>query len=128
MDYDELEKLNKEFAKETIEIMKDFNEVYKKWFNKSPRTTILIMMQLPINVLSQSIENMSDNLHSKCFPELPNMMYRFMNPFKLLKEKWGKISDKEFMKEYAEIYQSQFEDWFPSEQEKEQFKKWYKKK
>ena len=126
MDYEELEKLNKEFAQESYQIMQDFNEVFMKWFKKSPRTAIVIMIQFPINVLGMSINKIPENFHSKCFPELPDMMYRFMNPFITIREKWGKIPDKEFMEEYSKIYQAQFDDWFPSEEEKDKFNKWFK--
>ena len=121
----DLEKLNAQFAKEAEELSKDFNKLFKKWFLKSPRLTMIMSAHLPINLIMHMI---SENLPVyEVFPELPDMFIRFVAPFIKLRKKWGKIPGSEFQKEYQELYESQFKDWIPNDEERQNFKDWFER-
>jgi hypothetical protein len=125
MDYAELETLNKEFAEQTKQMIEEFAELYQKWMKKDARTTLVHLGSLPINMLMTLMTN-GDNHVSKVFPELPDMYERYFMPFQVLKDKWGVIPDSKFVEEYGKVYQSQFTAFFPDEQEKKNFERWYK--
>jgi hypothetical protein len=123
MDYEELKKLNIEFAEQTNEMTQEFVGIFRKWMKKNPSLTIVNSIHLPLNILINLIDT-ADDLGSKALPELPDVFKRFLMPFIILKTSWGKIPDKKFIKEYERIYQSQFGEFFPEEELKELFKKW----
>lgn len=126
MEYETLEKLNKEFAENSIKLNKEFSALFGKWLKKDPRLTAVMAFQLPINVLFTMMKKAEDGLLEKVFPELPDMMERFLNPFMQLKDDWGKIKSKEFINKYKELYEKQFDSWFPNKEDKTNFEEWYK--
>ncbi len=123
MDYDDLAKLSKEFAKETQEFMDEFMELHNKWMKKSPITTTIMTLHMPMNVILNLIR-LFDKF-PELVPEMPQMFIRMAAPFVKLKDKWGKIPNEQFIKEFGEIYLSRFDSWFENEEKKEAFKKWY---
>lgn len=125
MNFEHLEELNKEFASELSEIQKEFNEVFQKWIKKAPRTCIVSILSLPLGIIFTLMQQ-KDGVIEGIFPELPDVWERYLSPWILLKEKWGKISSEQFMKEYGDLYESQFKAWFLSNEEKEAFHKWYR--
>ena len=125
MNFEELAVLNKELAEQSKAINKDFFEIFKKWVEKSPKVTLINMMNLPINMFLCSASECDNNETSELFPELPFVYMRMIRPFVKLRNEWGKIPDKEFCKIYVEIYESQFDEWLPSDEDKESFKKWF---
>lgn len=126
MDYKKVEALNKVFAQESKEFNDDFFVLLKKWIKKSPRMCIIMSIHLPINIIMKSIAN-DDKMHV-IFTDLPDMFIRFVAPFIKLRTKWGKISGKQFSEEYHQLYESQFDEFFPTEEEKENFKNWFEGK
>ena len=66
-----------------------------------------------------------ENQFPKCIEDLPEVFERFVNPFVKLKSKWGKVSSKDFVKLYREEYEKQFNRIFHSQEEKENFQKWF---
>ena len=123
MDHKKLEELNKKFARESEELQFEFAALFRKWMKKSPRITAINAFNLPINLFLNVIADFED-IH-EIFPELPMVYMRMVYPFTKLRKDWGKIPNKEFVKKYSELYESQFNDWFQSEEDKENFKKWF---
>jgi hypothetical protein len=125
MDYDQLSELNKEFAAETIAMLKDFTDVFYKWRKKSPRMAMVNAIHLPLNIIMQLIQRDTNHTFCKAVPELPDMFIRFMMPFTKLRKKWRKVSGVEFCKLYGELHGKQFDDWFVTPEQKETFKEWF---
>lgn len=125
MNKTDLEKLNKEYADQTKLMSHEFIEIFEKWLERNPRLAIVNGVHLPLHITINLIKRSSAPI-SVLFPELPDMFIRFMKPFEILRDKWGKMPDKEFIEQYTKIYESQFDEWFPSEKEKENFEKWFK--
>ncbi len=123
MDYEQLEKLNKKFAEESKEFQKEFAKLFRKWMKKSPRMTAVNAFHLPINLFLNVIADVKGV--EEIFPELPLVYMRMIYPFTKLRKEWGKIPSKEFVKRYTELYESQFNDKFDSEEDRENFKKWF---
>ena len=123
MDQEKMKKLNADFAEKSELLTKEFHGLFKKWMKKNPRLTMLMALNMPINALINICTEFEES--SKIFPDLPDVFFRMINPFIILKEKWGKVSNKEFFQEYIKIYESQFEDFFIDEEMKENFKKWH---
>lgn len=123
MDHETLEKLNKKFAKESVEFQNEFSDLFRKWLNKSPRLTAINALNLPINLFLNVIAEFEDS--KEIFPDLPMVYMRMIYPFTKLRKEWGKIPGKEFVKRYSELYESQFNDGFDSEEDRENFKKWF---
>ncbi len=124
MEYEQLKRLNKTFAQETIEFNNDFFKLHRKWFKKSPRMTMVMSIHLPINMIMSMIGESEIPVH-ELFPELPDMFIRFVAPFIKLREKWGKIPGDEFAEEYQKLYESQFNKVFETDEDKEKFQKWF---
>lgn len=124
MKYEHLEQLNKEFAKKSAQINKEFSELFRKWLKKDTRIAMLAMIHFPINMMIQSLSNF--DAAYELFPEFPHAVARQLMPFLLLQEKWGKVSNKEFFREYGEIYEKQFDEFFVDEEDKREFTEWYK--
>lgn len=126
MDYKGLSDLNKDFAKKAKEFNQDFVNLFNKWAKIDVRLTMVCALNLPINLIINIIKNNSKELFfSTLFPEFPNVILRQLIPFNEIKEKWGKISDKEFIDEIIELHSKQFDTWFPSKEDREKFKQWY---
>lgn len=121
MDFEGMKKVNEKFANESKFFYKDFIELWEKWYKKSPRLSIVNTLHLPINL----IMNMLDAGLPLVFPALPNMMERFLMPFILLKDVWGKIPPEKFREKYDLLYESQWDKVGFNEEEREAFKKWY---
>jgi len=127
MEFDELKKLNKQAAKYTEDFYDDFVRLFQKHLKKSEKMAIVNMIQLPLNGILNVINRDKENLMCKIFPELPDMFIRFMKPFIKLKDLWGAIPNEEWVKEYGRIYSSQFDEWFPSQEDKKRFEEWFEK-
>lgn len=126
MNLEELEKLKKEAAQETEEFNNAFVELFKERYeNGNKRMAIINMLHLPINGIINMIDQDKKNLMCEILPELPDMFIRFMMPFTKIKHLWGKIPNEEFVNEYGKIYQSQFEEWFPTDEHKKNFEDWF---
>ncbi len=125
MEFKEIEKLNKEFAKLTEKMTSDFITLFNKYMKKDPRATMILMLHLPLNLMLNIVDNSKIDMN-EIFPEFPDMYIRFMKPFIILREKWGKIPNKQFVKEYGELYEKQFNHLFPSEEYKNAFEIWIK--
>lgn len=125
MNYEELKKLHEEFAKNSKKMNDEFTSMFKKWLKKDPRLTMLGMFTMPINLMCGALSTFEKA--SELFPEFPDVLIRQFKPFEKLKDKWGKIPSKKFFEEYAELYNSQFDKFFASEQDKKEFTDWYAK-
>lgn len=123
MDYETLRELHKQFAEDSAQITTEFNELFAKWLKKCPRTTIVLSVHLPINIIMNLIESDENGDLYQVFPELPKVMERFLAPFKVIEDQWGKISGKEFAELFSKLYEKQFDTWFPSKDDKEKFAK-----
>lgn len=124
MNYEELEQLNAEFAKKSELMTKEFFQLFQKWMKDDPRLTTVNMLSLPTNLIMKLICRFPE--FHELFPELPDVYVRYYKPFEKIKEHWGKVSGKEFVDMYEREYQKQFDNWFPSQEEKEEFVKWHK--
>lgn len=122
----ELESISKKFVEESEEFMSDFTALYTKWLKKSPRITLVNVIHLPLNVFLRMLEQ--DLEISTIFPELPDVFIRCITPFIILRKKWGQVPNKEFLEEYIELYDKQFDEFFASEEQKQCFKEWFEKK
>ena len=124
MNFEQLEELNKKFASESYELQLDFIQLYKKWMKKSASLTVINTLNLPINLFLRIIEDSTLPV-PEIIPDLPVIFMRMVYPFAKLKDQWGKVSNKEFARLYTVLYESQFDNMFASEKEKQAFKKWF---
>lgn len=128
MDLKELETLNRECAKDSEEFFNEFVKLFNKRFKKgNKRMTIINFIHLPLNGILNMIAQDKKNLMCEIFPELPDTFIRFMRPFIKLKKSWGKIPNDEWVKEYGRLHSKQFDEWFPSEEEKKNFEEWFRR-
>jgi len=123
MDYEKLRILHEQFANDYAQISKEFGELFAKWLRKCPKTTIVASVHLPISIIMNLIESDKNGDVYEAFPELPQVLERFLAPFKVIEDQWGKISGKEFVELYSKLYEKQFDPWFPSKDDKEKFAK-----
>jgi hypothetical protein len=123
MDHKKLEELHLEYARQSQEFLQDFKKLADKWFKKSPRLAIMNTIHLPLFIIMSLIEESENNEVYNVFPELPYTFVRLVAPFIKLREKWGKIPGEQFFKEYRDLYESQFDEFFIDENIKENFKK-----
>ena len=96
-----------------------------KWLKKDPRLTISMTVSMPLNFIFQLMQQSKNKEIETAFPDFPDAISRYLSPFDSLKEKWGKIDSKEFIKEYGDLYQSQFDVYFSSPEQKREFEEWY---
>src|ERR1700679_2140137 len=96
MDYEKLSELHEEFAKQTIEMNNEFIVLFEKWKKKSLRLSAVMAIHMPINLIMNLIQQDKNSAIPRLFEDLPEVFERFLNPFVKIKEKWGKISSKEF--------------------------------
>lgn len=125
MDYEELSELNKEFADMTVEMNREFLEIFQKWLKKSPRLASVNSIHLPLNLILSLIDKDEENILPKIVDDLPMVFLKFAYPFTKLKDKWGKISGKEFVKLYGEEHSKLYSKFFKSEEERENFARWF---
>ena len=121
MDYNKVKELHEHFANDSVQMAEEFIEIFKKYYKDNPRAAIIMALHLPINLIINFIEADEDNAMPSIFPEVPDMFRRFCYPFALLKDQWGKLSNKEFCDAYTKLYESQFDEWFISDEEKKNF-------
>lgn len=126
MDFEELSKLNKEFAEQTKQMSKEFTELFTKWLKKSPRLSCINALHLPINSIVQMLLLDDKNLIPEILNDFPEVFERFLKPFTIIKDKWGKVSSKEFADLYYVEYQKQFDKFFASDEEQKNFQDWFK--
>lgn len=125
MNYDQLVELNKEFAQESVELQDEFTELFEKWLRKSPRLALVSFLSLPIGIILTLMEK-KDGAIEELFPDLPNVWRRYLSPWIALRDKWGKIPSQQFIEEYGKLHSEQYDEWFPSKEEKAAFTEWYK--
>lgn len=128
MDIKDLQKLNVEFAKFSQEFNDEFINLAQKYLRRDKRSAIVNMVHLPLNLIMNIIAMDDKNVMPKIFPELPDMFIRFMRPFIKLKVLWGQIPNAEWASEYKRLHSAQFDEWFPSEEEKRNFTQWFEGK
>lgn len=122
MKLEEFERVSKKFYEDSKDINNEFNKLFAKWLKKSPKVTMLNLLNLPLNTMLNLMSSTNINFY-ELLPDLPNAYIRMIAPFIKLKDEYGKISNKEFCDKYVELYESQFEKFFNNEEEKEAFKK-----
>jgi len=125
MNLEELTSLNKDFAKLSTQMNKEFVQLFQKWLKKQPRLAVVLAIHMPANLILNLIQMDKNNDLPKLMPDLCQVFLRFAYPFTKVKDKWGKVSGEEFCKLYEEEYQKLFDKFFASEEEKENFKKWF---
>ncbi len=127
MKLDEFDDVSKKFKEEMQQLHDDFNQLFFKWMKKSPKTTMLALVNMPLNMMLNLMEKSQLNFHL-FLPNLPDAYIRMIAPFIKLKHEYGEISNKEFVKKYSKLYESQFDKIFEKEEEKDNFKKWFEGK
>ncbi len=125
MDYKQLSELNKDYAEKTAEMFNEFAALFQKWKNNYPRLTMVNSIHFSVNIMMMLLNMDEKNQFPKCIEDLPEVFERFVNPIVKLKSKWGKVSSKDFVELYRKEYDKQFGDVFHSEEEKENFMKWF---
>jgi hypothetical protein len=129
MDYDDLKDLNKEYAEITKRMGEEFYKLFKKYLTKHPRLTVVNAIHLPLNTVMNLIVQDKKNTLPKLMPDLPDVFNRFLMPFSIIGDKWGKISGDEFCKAYREEYEKNFDrhvGW--SDEQRDAFKEWFEAK
>jgi len=82
---------------------------------------------MPLNIIMSMLFIDKDNHFPRLMEDFPDIFVRFLKPFVKIKDQWGKISSKEFVSAYKKEYESQFDPLFFDQEQKEIFKKWFKK-
>jgi len=127
MDLEKLAELNAEFAKDAEQMSEEFLELFQKWKKKSTRLTVIMAIHMPLNIIMSMLFIDKDNHFPRLMEDFPDIFVRFLKPFVKIKDQWGKISSKEFVSAYKKEYESQFDPLFFDQEQKEIFKKWFKK-
>jgi len=110
MELSDLKKHHKKFHDDTKLMYGELLEVVKKWLKKDPRTTMVNMMNLPLNLtLNLLVEAEKLGVDLGEFDDLPNIYIRTMKPFEELQDDFLKIPMEEFAEKYGRLYEAQFE-------------------
>ncbi len=116
MDNKDMENTKKDFKNQTENLVKDFMIIFQKQMEKDPRLAMTNMLHLPLNLMLNIVYNSKIDMY-KIFPNFPEVYIRFMQPFVTVKERWGKIPNKQFVEEYTKIYEELITDSLPSHKE-----------
>ena len=105
------------YRQATQQYLKDILPLSFKVLQEHPQWGFHIILHSQMNVIMSMLSLLIDRPGIELPKDMPGIFIRSCKPWELMKDKWGNIPLKEFLKEWDHAYINQFE--FKNEEERQ---------